>query len=182
MIDSRSSMLTPAATVAVAAWSSMCTESAGDSNRSTCPPEFCAGSPYERPSPRAIPPRAGSDFTDSAKADSSTSTRRAALGVARPQPLSNARPEASFVVRALTVGPRYKHGSRSVRPLGHRATEAAGELAEPERQRHLEHHVLEEPGQLGQLTCCVDDRPTLQIGPIDRQRAGASDVAQSPAE
>src|SRR5262245_11577283 len=57
---------------------------------STTPPEFCAASPYDRPSPRATTPRSAWSATSAASSSTWTGTRTSDDdGMARPQPVSN---------------------------------------------------------------------------------------------
>src|SRR5699024_6210391 len=70
---------------------------------STRPPAFCAGSPYERPRPRAITPRCPAVTTARAiRSGSGVVSTSATVGALRPQPVKDRR----VVFGAGFTGPR----------------------------------------------------------------------------
>ena len=94
---SRSSIPSPAGTMAVPAAVSITTSWGDASRRRATPPPFCAESPYERPSPRGMPPRGGSALTAALSASRSPAaavTTSVDDGLVRPHPVRRVRPPA----------------------------------------------------------------------------------------
>src|SRR5262245_37193485 len=139
----------------------------------TRPPPFCALSPYERPSPRAITPRpSASDTALAMTSGSGVDSTCATLGAVRAHPVSRRVLVSNIVTRVppdafRSAQPEYD------RPLDDEVDHSRGALCDDERDRHgpclvvhqlqaqviepdlhgerdgVQHHHRDEPGGAG---------------------------------
>ena len=174
---SRSSMLSPAGTVAVPADASITTSCGDASRRNATPPPFCAESPYERPSPRGMPPRGGSALTvavSDSRSPAETVTISADDGLVRPHPVSRVRPPA-LTMATVPCG----FVARMLRPPGRGRIRATHEL----RRQRVAPSLLPPPRHTGCGRRCRRARRRAAFGsppPSSRRSARCARSSQPP--
>ena len=140
------------------------------------PPPFWAGSPYERPRPRAITPRGPASSAQGSGAVRSRRRRRPA------SPRSARCIPTRSVVRGGSLHQCRRISTASREPAGpSRPAPCRG----PSVSSTLSADVADEPRQLGELAAGVADPARArggEVGPVDRHRARAPDVAEPSTE
>src|SRR3954470_6664600 len=149
----------------------------------TRPPPFCALSPYERPIPRAMTPRAPvSEACETALAITSASggdSTCATLGAVRAQPVSRWGLVSNIVTR---VPPGFRGSAQPEydRPLDHEVDHSRGALGDDERDRFAPGRVVERCDQDVVEPDLHDKRGDVE-GPDRGQPRGARRRLERPA-